>query len=277
MQKDIRNNIDKKTKENLTAFILGLGQQSRSIIQEITKTNYTPTVKADKSLVTEADIKIEKVFREKIQNLYPNHGIIGEEFPAYQEENEFVWLLDPIDGTEEFVYGVPTYGSIISLLYQHKPLITLIDNQALNLQTLAVYGEGLKTNGDKVIDYKSFLPLPTDLRSSRLAISKKTNFQRLGDETQIFDVLTNEFPNVRIFDSCFAYASVAHGMLHAMLDVNIRSWDILGTELLCTEQAMAFNLLRDSQQGLHKSRYSVAFGQPALVEHISSIFKEYTK
>jgi fructose-1,6-bisphosphatase/inositol monophosphatase family enzyme len=271
---DSRKELSEKLKQEIGNFVLSLGEAARSIIKDITKTDFRPSIKTDKSFVTEADTSIERIFRERIQKQYPSHGIVGEEFPSYQEENEFVWLLDPIDGTEEFVYGVPTYGSIISLLYHQKPIATFIDNQALDLKTLAVFGMGLRTNGGQAVVRKDCQQIPKDLCSARLGISKKTNFTRLGDETVIFNSFTSKFPNIRIFDSCFAYTSVAQGMLHAMLDVNVRSWDILGVELLCTEQGLDFKLLRDTEEGLRNSRYSAAFGHPLLVEMLSVNLKD---
>ena len=98
--------------------------------------------KADDTPVTHADRDAESVMRDAIKRRFPEHGIIGEEFGKENEGSEFVWVLDPIDGTKSFITHVPLFGTIIGLLYQGKTVLGSI-NQPI-LKQLCI-GDGRKT------------------------------------------------------------------------------------------------------------------------------------
>lgn len=77
--------------------------------------------KADNSPVTEADVTIERLLVERIATRYPDHGIIGEEQTRFDITKEYVWALDPIDGTASFVAGLPVWGISLGLLHRGVP------------------------------------------------------------------------------------------------------------------------------------------------------------
>ena len=87
--------------------------------------------KADDSPVTIADKEAETLLRQMIEAQFPGHGIIGEEHGNKNENAEFVWVLDPIDGTQSFATGKPLFGTLIALLFEGRPLIGVIDMPAL--------------------------------------------------------------------------------------------------------------------------------------------------
>ncbi|PDW00352.1 hypothetical protein A9Q02_10160 [Candidatus Chloroploca asiatica] len=82
--------------------------------------------KADLSLVTQADLEIEHMLRERITARYPDHGIIGEEHGSGDTDREYVWCLDPIDGTGAFVAGLPTWCVSVGLLRHGQPYLGVI-------------------------------------------------------------------------------------------------------------------------------------------------------
>ena len=84
-------------------------------------------VKADRSLVTQLDLAIEVRLREMIGATYPDHGIVGEEQGSAGTDAEFVWVLDPIDGTAPFIAGIPVYGTLIALAHANVPIIGVAD------------------------------------------------------------------------------------------------------------------------------------------------------
>ena len=77
--------------------------------------------------VTAADHAAEMAMRALIRRTFPDHGIIGEEFGAERETAEFVWVLDPIDGTKSFISGVPLFGTLIALAHRGRPILGIID------------------------------------------------------------------------------------------------------------------------------------------------------
>ena len=88
--------------------------------------------KADKSPVSLADKEAEAAIRKLIKAEYPNHGIIGEEYGSTNIDAEFIWVIDPIDGTQSYITGKPLFGSLISLLFEGQSIIGIINMPALN-------------------------------------------------------------------------------------------------------------------------------------------------
>jgi hypothetical protein len=87
--------------------------------------------KADDSPVTIADREAEKELRRMVALAYPQHGLIGEEFPAERRDADYVWVFDPIDGTKSFITGRPLFGTLIALLHRGRPILGIIDHPAL--------------------------------------------------------------------------------------------------------------------------------------------------
>jgi len=77
--------------------------------------------------VTEFDLRIETAVRKVLEREFPEHGVVGEEFPAHDPEAEFVWVIDPIDGTRAFAAGVPLFTTLIALCHRGKPVLGVID------------------------------------------------------------------------------------------------------------------------------------------------------
>jgi len=113
-------------------FIKHLANVSGKIIRRYFRADINIDSKADDSPVTIADRKAEEVMREEIMKNYPEHGIIGEEFGNYNESAEYKWTLDPIDGTKSFICGALSFGTLIALLKNGKPLLGAINQPILN-------------------------------------------------------------------------------------------------------------------------------------------------
>ncbi len=106
--------------------------------------------KADKSPVTAADKEAETVMRALIEDAFPDHGIIGEEMADRNPEAEFVWALDPIDGTQSFVTGKPLFGTLIALMQGGRPVLGVIDMPALGERWIGAQGLATTFNGNEV-------------------------------------------------------------------------------------------------------------------------------
>src|SRR5690554_2137129 len=98
--------------------------------------------KADKTVVTETDRAAETLMRERIKETFPQHGIIGEEFGSENEDADFVWILDPIDGTLSYVNRIPLFGTLFGLLYKGAPIVGCINQPILHQLCI---GDGQRT------------------------------------------------------------------------------------------------------------------------------------
>jgi CoA:oxalate CoA-transferase len=118
-----------------------------TIIKRYYRQPHDTTLKADSSPVTQADRAVEAALREAIEKTYPDHGIIGEEFGSVRDGADYVWVLDPIDGTRSFMAGRPSFGTLIALLHKGIPVLGLIDQCIVGDRWLGAQGHATMLNG----------------------------------------------------------------------------------------------------------------------------------
>lgn len=121
------------------------GQVAYSYFKNIPKVSYKP----DKTPVTKADIEAEKAIRLIISKNFPEHGIIGEEFPNINPKADFQWVIDPIDGTKSFVRGIDGWGTLLAVLDKGKPIIGIYNSPATNEIFTCELKKGAYLNGKK--------------------------------------------------------------------------------------------------------------------------------
>ena len=234
--KDLRTGISNSDRTKLLEFAEQCANYARDELSHAMSSGIAIDRKQDNSVVTEADIKIEKRIRSAIQKEFPQHGVLGEERERVEGTEGFTWIIDPIDGTEEFVHGSPLFGTVIALHYRGLPLIGVIDHAALDLRLSGAFELGLFLNGDKAqTEYRQ-----KQLSDCRIAISKRSNFQRTREDESLFDTATQICPNCRIYNSSYSYTSVISGGVDLLYDVNVKPWDFAAAELLVVEAGGVF-------------------------------------
>ena len=175
--------------------------------------------KADQSPVTIADRGAEELMRARISERFPTHGIMGEEFGSENADAEFVWVLDPVDGTKTFITGLPLWGTLIALLHQGEPILGCIHQPVLEQLVL---GDGATTqlNGRTVrCRPTTRIEDATLLTSDPILPLKLPN----GDR---FDALQNRAKLVRTWGDCYGYLLLATGWADIALDPVMNPWDI---------------------------------------------------
>ena len=135
----------------LTNFIEKLLDKTGAIALSYFRETRNLSLKGDQSPVTQADREIEKLIRSTIQETFPTHNIIGEEFEDLNNESEFTWVIDPIDGTRSFIAGKHDFGTLIGLKQGQELIGGVIDCPALNERWIS-FEENLTTvNGIKTV------------------------------------------------------------------------------------------------------------------------------
>ena len=121
--------------EALAAECVALAQRLADAAAEITlpyfRSDLPVDVKDDDTPVTKADRETEAALRALIEAAFPDHGIIGEEYGQDRANADYVWVLDPIDGTVSFINGVPLFTTIVGVIKEGKPWFGLIDQPVL--------------------------------------------------------------------------------------------------------------------------------------------------
>jgi len=204
--------------KEFTPFFRLLATESSAIIKRYFRTSINVESKSDLSPVTIADKFAEEKMRELIIQEFPTHGIIGEEFGNYNSDAEYVWVLDPIDGTKSFISGALSFGTLIALLKNGNPITGVINHPILNEYLV---GDNVSTflNGNKVkIRNCSSISEATLLTTDHLNISKYQD--KIG-----FDNLISKVKLYRNWGDCYGYYLLATGYADIMIDPIMNIWD----------------------------------------------------
>jgi inositol-phosphate phosphatase/L-galactose 1-phosphate phosphatase/histidinol-phosphatase len=131
----------------LVAFAERLGEIAAGLLREAARGSFRVEIKPDGSPVTEVDKAVETALRAEIRRAQPAHGIRGEEFPPERAEADWVWILDPLDGTKEFIQGLPLFGTLIALAHRGRIVLGLAHQPLTGDRWLGADGHGTRWNG----------------------------------------------------------------------------------------------------------------------------------
>jgi fructose-1,6-bisphosphatase/inositol monophosphatase family enzyme len=256
--------------ERYHAAALELADEARRIVQPALETGFSVETKGDRSLVTDIDRAVERRWRERIDQWFPGHGAIGEEYSRTRPESAFQWIMDPIDGTEEFVHGIPTFGTMLALHHRGRPLVGVIDHPALDIRVHAAVGLGTHRNGRRVwLDDVPAAGRPLDVR---LVLSARVNFTRHVDEGYLFDRLTRAYPNHRIYRAAYAHTAAVSGAADAMVDMHNHVWDLAPSQVLAEEAGGRYTTVRELPTA-EGPILSAVFGRPRVVERLVALIR----
>lgn len=265
--KPVSNSPDQENTCNYLEFAVRLTGYSRDMLGKSVNSELKINVKRDYSLVTELDLKIEKLFREKISQTFPGHGIIGEEYPDYQPESDFKWIIDPIDGTQEFINQLPFFGTMIALLYKDEPIVGVIDHAMLDICCFAGKGLGAYVGNKKI-------ELPENQTGAQaVVLPARADFQRNNNEDLLFHQLTCHFGNYRVFRCCYGHTTTLLGQTRLTLEHRVHIWDIAASQILIEEAGGKYSTLQTFTTNTDRKLYSVIFGSKSDVYRTSQIFQ----
>ncbi len=183
-------------------------------------TNLSPDYKADDSPVTVADRLAEELIRGRIEQAYPDHAIVGEEFGASAHAGaSHRWFIDPIDGTKSFIHGVPLYGVLLGLEIEGRPEVGAAYYPATDELLVAATGEGCWWNGRRarVSDV-------SDLGRAYLSCTDLASFEAYGRTAAWERLARRAYYRVGWSDS-YGYLLAATGRVEIMMDPIMNAWD----------------------------------------------------
>jgi len=195
-----------------------LADAARPEIMSRFRTGIHADVKADSSPVTEADRACERAMRALINETFPDHGILGEEYGAENIDAEYVWVLDPIDGTNSFVTGKPLFGTLVGLCRNKTPIVGVIDAPAVNERWVGAAGQPTTLNGQAVKTRAC-----TDLSGSWLYATTPAMFK--GDNATAFNRLSAAAWRTVYGGDCYAYGLLASGHVDLVCEASLGTYD----------------------------------------------------
>ena len=195
-----------------------LADAAGAVIRPFFRQNLQVDDKPDLSPVTAADRAAETAMRRLIAARFPTHGIIGEEFGRERDDAEFVWVLDPIDGTKSFISGVPLFGTLIALARAGRPIVGIIDQPISRERWVGAAGRAATFNGEPI-------------RCRRCpALAAATVFSTSPDMFKGADAaaharVATAAKLVRFGADCYAYGLLAHGFIDLVIEASLKPYD----------------------------------------------------
>jgi len=173
--------------------------------------------------VTAADRAAETAMRALIRRTFPDHGMIGEEYGAEHADAEYVWVLDPIDGTKSFISGMPMWGTLIGLTHFGHPVFGMM-NQPFTRERFSGDGGGARyrgPNGERALRVRTCANLSEAVvftTSPRLMnATDRAIFARVEDATRLS----------RYGGDCYAYCMLAAGHLDLVVETELKAHDVV--------------------------------------------------
>ena len=156
--------------------------------------------------------------REMIERRFPDHGIVGEEFGRVREDAEFVWVLDPIDGTKSFISGVPLFGTLIALTRARRPILGVIDQPISRERWLGAAGSQSTLNGAPI----HCRPC-AGLAAATLFATTPDMFR--GSDAAQFARVSAAVKLTRFGADCYAYGLLAAGFIDLVVEASLKPYD----------------------------------------------------
>jgi myo-inositol-1(or 4)-monophosphatase len=185
--------------------------------------------------VTEADRGAEAAMRRLIAQTFPAHGVIGEEYGQDRPDAEYVWVLDPIDGTKSFISGMPTWGTLIGLLHRGEPVYGMM---AQPFTRERYFGDGKRTKLRTLAMSRGDVP-PADWATRTLHVRPCASLAEATIVTTSPKLIRDDQDRAAYFrveertrlarygGDCYGYCALAAGFVDVVIETNLKPHDIV--------------------------------------------------
>jgi inositol-phosphate phosphatase/L-galactose 1-phosphate phosphatase/histidinol-phosphatase len=249
------------------AFAHDLADEAGKIIRRYFRHKFAIDEKPDHTPVTIADRAAERAMRRLIKARFPTHGIIGEEYGRAQAEAEYVWVLDPIDGTKSFISGVPLFGTLIALTHRGQPILGVVDQPILRERWVGAAGRKTTLNGKRIktracasLDRATLFATSPDL----FAAGDATGFERLRRAVKL----------TRFGADCYAYALLASGFVDLVVEAGLKPHDFCALAPVIAGAGGAMTDWQGKALDFHSDGRVVASGDQALASKAREVLAQ---
>jgi histidinol-phosphatase len=218
--------------------------------------NFTVTTKADMTPVTQADVECEQEIRRIILGRFPEHGFFGEETGQTQADAEYLWLVDPIDGTKGFVRQYPFFSTQIALMHQGEIILGVSIGTMFDELVCAEKGQGAWLNGERLAVSDISNPDRAAVSTGNLkSLALSAGWSQLGDIVARAD-------RIRGYGDFYHYHLLAAGKIEAVIESDVNILDIAALSIIVTEAGGVFTDLNGAAPNLEVR--SVLAANPSL-------------
>ena len=232
--------VDTYDDNNASAFLkiaLRAAQQAADISRSYYAGNFTVTTKEDRTPVTQADVECEQAIRETILAAFPEHGFYGEETGRTQEHADYLWLVDPIDGTKGFVRQYPFFSTQIALMHRGEIILGVSSGTMMDELAWAEKGQGAWLNGGRLAISQLDDPERAAVSTGNLkSLAQTPGWERLGSIVARAD-------RIRGYGDFYHYHLLASGKIEAVIESDVNILDIAALSVIVTEAGGVFTNL----------------------------------
>jgi histidinol phosphatase-like enzyme (inositol monophosphatase family) len=248
----------------LVALAHRLADAARPIVVRYFRTPVAIDDKSDKTPVTVADREAERAMRELLARHVPGHGVFGEEYGAERSDAEYVWVLDPIDGTKAFITGLPIFGTLIALLHRGQPVLGVIDQPILKERWLGAAGQPSTLNGQP-IKVRACASLDAAYMYSTAPI------MFAGDVEKRHAELCRKVKLFRWGGDCYAYGLLAAGHVDLVVENSLKLYDFAALVPVIAGAGGLITDWRGKPLDMHSDGSVLAAGDPAVHRQASQV------
>ena len=217
--------------------------------------------KGDETPVTIADRSIEQRLRDMIAKERPDDGILGEEFGPVETKSGYTWVIDPIDGTKSFTIGRPTFGTLIGLCYEDKPILGIIDQPILNHRWVGQAGQQTTFNGKPV----SCRPCPTT-KDAIFGTGSATQISH--DDPARFNRIESATRYTVFQGDCYFYGLMANGFIDVIIEDCLGIYDFIALVPIIEGAGGIITDWNGEEKTLHGNSTLIAAGSQNVHENI---------
>jgi histidinol-phosphatase len=253
------------TETQMTEFLdvaLQAAKSARELILSYYHGDFEIEIKTDQTPVTVADRGAEEIIRKTINGAFPSHGIFGEEFGAESKDTEYLWLVDPIDGTKSFVRRYGMFSTQIALMHRGKLVLGVSCAPAMNELAWATRGGGaFNTEGPLHISQVDTIDQASISTGNIQSLAAGRRWTALGR-------ILSHTNRTRGYGDYYHYHRLAAGQLDAVIESDVNILDIAALYVIVTEAGGLFTDLDGRTPGLDTR--SVLAATPALHAALSA-------
>jgi len=219
--------------------------------------------------VTDADVEGERAMRALIMAAFPDDGIEGEEFPDISGKNDWLWTLDPIDGTRAFVAGIPVWSTLIAVSYKGVPVLGLIDVAAQDKQFWGIPGRAWLRHSETETVLKT-RSCGGDLRQAILGCTEPLSMLNSA-ELKAYNIIREKVRFSRLGLDAYGYGQVATGRMDVIIEALLKPCDVRA--LMPVIEGAGGKLTNWSGGSAVNGGRAVAVGDAALLPEIYETLK----
>ena len=250
---------------DLIALAETMADGAAEIAKKFYRADYAVDRKSDTSPVTQADRDIETLMRDMIAQQYPDHGIWGEEHGTHNLDAEWVWVLDPIDGTKAFMSGMPSFATLIGLLHRGVPVLGIIDQAITGDRWLGASGRSTLMNGRKITTRAC-----KNLDRAFLKATAPDMF--IGADAANFFRLSGMVGTTAYGGDAFNYGLLASGYLDLVVEASTKPHDFIALVPVLQGAGGTITDWQGKALGLESDGRILASGDSRLHETVRNIF-----